>query len=235
METTESAPSYGERKRGITFSDVSRAADEIARARQRPTVEKIRALLGSGSPNTVGPMLDQWWARIVDRLEAGPAALHRLPERVAHVAEALWLQALEEGRKHAALELSSSARAAEELSRTLDARAHVLTLREGELEQRLSERERALQETQEQLLQLLSAVQRDQATIRARDTRIAALEGELQRSRGQLKEVLASAVLRHRVRKRGGKAPAAKPQSAPRRTKHKRVAKGRAGRKLKNR
>jgi hypothetical protein len=31
-------------------------------------------------------VLDEWWARIADRLDSGPAALHRLPEPVAHVA-----------------------------------------------------------------------------------------------------------------------------------------------------
>jgi hypothetical protein len=30
-------------------------------------------------------------------------ALHRLPESVAHIAEALWMQALEEGRRRATL------------------------------------------------------------------------------------------------------------------------------------
>ena len=39
--------------RGITESDVHTAADEIVAAGDRPTVERIRAHLGTGSPNTV--------------------------------------------------------------------------------------------------------------------------------------------------------------------------------------
>ncbi|MGA2189817.1 MAG: DNA-binding protein [Steroidobacteraceae bacterium] len=227
----EDPPAYGERKRGITLSEVCQAADAIARQRQRPTVEKIRAMLGSGSPNTVGPMLDEWWARIADRLDSGPAALHRLPEPVAHVAEALWLQALDVGRGRAAAELTSTTRAAEEQSRDLEARAHVLSLRENELEQRLRERERALQESQDQMMQLMRAVQRDQATIRARDTRMVALEAEIERYRIQLKAVLARAVVRHRVHKRRKVTPAANPSSSKRRTKPKKrpMAKRKSG------
>jgi septal ring factor EnvC (AmiA/AmiB activator) len=215
---TEEPAAYGQRKRGITLGEVCHAADAIARERQRPTVEKIRAKLGHGSPNTVGPMLDEWWARIADRLDSGPAALHRLPEPVAHVAEALWLQALEEGRRQAAAEISTTTRTAEQQSTTLEARAHVLTLREGELEQRLRERERALQESQEQMMQLMRAVQRDQATIRARDTRVLALEAETARYRGQLKAVLSRLMVRHRIHKRRTVTPVAKPTPSKRRT-----------------
>jgi septal ring factor EnvC (AmiA/AmiB activator) len=163
-------------------------------------------------------MLDEWWARIVDRLDSGPAALHRLPEPVAHVAEALWLQALEEGRRQAAAEISSTTRTAEQQSVTLDARAHVLTLREAELEQRLRERERALQESQDQMMQLMRAVQRDQATIRARDTRVLALEAEIARYRSQLKAVLARVVVQHRILKRRTVTRVAKPTPSKRRT-----------------
>ncbi len=95
----ESPPRYGSPARGITQADVTHPADALLRAGERPTVERIRAAVGQGSPNTVGPLLDTWWKRLAGRLDAGPAAFHRLPESVAHVAEALWMQALEEGRQ----------------------------------------------------------------------------------------------------------------------------------------
>ena len=47
---------------------------------ERPTIDKIREKIGRGSPNTVNPLLDAWWKRLASRLDAGPAALHRLPE-----------------------------------------------------------------------------------------------------------------------------------------------------------
>jgi chromosome segregation ATPase len=198
-EISDPVPRYGASERGITAADVERAADVLLRQGSRPTIEKIRATIGSGSPNTINPLLDDWWQRLASRLDAGPAALHRLPEGVLHVAEALWLQALDQGRQRARLELISSKRAAEEEQRRLEVRSHVLTLREAELDERLRSRERALEESREQLLQLMSVVQRDQATIRARDTRIAALETDVASHRDQLKNVLARAVEKSRL------------------------------------
>src|SRR6202167_5974204 len=108
---TESWKSYGTPARGVSSSDVDHAADTLLRAGERPTIEKIRAAIGSGSPNTVGPLLDAWWKRLAGRLDAGPAAFHRLPESVAHVAEALWMQALDEGRRRALVEQRMTDRA----------------------------------------------------------------------------------------------------------------------------
>src|SRR5450755_4798373 len=109
-ETTKSLNRFGPPTRGVTSSDVERAADALLRGGQRPTIDKIREKLGTGSPNTINPLLDTWWKKLSARLDAGPAALHRLPESVAHVAEALWMQALEEGRRRAEQELHSTTR-----------------------------------------------------------------------------------------------------------------------------
>jgi Plasmid replication region DNA-binding N-term len=194
-----SAARYGSPERGVTALDVERAADALLRQGSRPTIEKVRAKIGSGSPNTINPLLDAWWQRLAGRLDAGPAALHRLPESVLHVAETLWLQALDEGRQRARLESTSSKEAADEEQRRLEVRSHVLTLRESELDDRLRSRERALEESRDQLLTLMSAVQRDQATIRARDTRIGALEVDVARYRDQLKNLITRALEKNRL------------------------------------
>src|ERR1700693_1701739 len=140
--------------RGVRQADVSQAADALLRAGERPTVEKIRAAIGSGSPNTVAPLLDAWWKHLSARLDSGPAALHRLPEPVALVAEALWMQALDEGRRRAQLELKSVQRASAEQQQNLEVRSHVLTLREGELDARLNDRERTIADLNLQLREL---------------------------------------------------------------------------------
>jgi len=111
---------------------VSHAADALLRLGHRPTIEKIREQIGRGSPNTINPMLDNWWKRLAGRLDAGPAAFHRLPESVAHVAEALWMQALEEGRRRALLEQrmtdrGSAARAAANSRADLPSKEQELT------------------------------------------------------------------------------------------------------------
>src|SRR5271170_7643333 len=142
---TETPIRYGDLVRGVSSSDVSQAADSLLRVGERPTVERVRAAIGSGSPNTIGPLLDSWWKRLAGRLDAGPAAFHRLPESVAHVAEALWLQALEEGRRRALLEQRMTDRALAQDRERLEVRSHVLTLREGELDARLKDRERDIE------------------------------------------------------------------------------------------
>src|ERR1700675_2407667 len=132
-EVTSPAPRFGLPSRGVTAADVEGAADSLLRAGHRPTIDRIREKLGKGSPNTINPLLDTWWKRLSARLDSGPAALHRLPESVAHVAEALWMQALDEGRRRAAQEGHATTRALATDKQTLEVRSHVLSLRESDL------------------------------------------------------------------------------------------------------
>ena len=162
---TEPARPFGPPPRGITASDVSHAADSLLRQGERPTIAKIRAKVGKGSPNTINPLLDAWWKTLSARLDAGPAALHRLPEPVAHIAEALWMQALEEGRRRVHQELRTTERQAESKEQNLEVRSHVLTLREGELDSRLRDRERSIDELNLRLREL-SLLLRKEQTIR---------------------------------------------------------------------
>jgi hypothetical protein len=154
----------GPSTRGISQSDVSHAADSLLRAGERPTIEKIRAKIGRGSPNTINPMLDAWWKTLSTRLDSGPAALHRLPETVAHIAEALWMQALEEGKRRALLEQRDSSRLTELDKQRLELRSHVLTFREGELDSRLRDRDRTIEDLNLRLRELSGALLKEQAT-----------------------------------------------------------------------
>jgi len=178
-ESSTPPPRYGPPSRGITARDVEFAADALLRLGHRPTIEKIRDKIGRGSPNTINPMLDVWWKRLSSRLDAGPAALHRLPETVAHVAEALWMQALDEARRRVAQELSRETRAAAHTKDDLEVRSHVLTLREGELESRLRDREGAQAALEAQLRELTVLLSKEQTTRDAQARRIASLEDQL--------------------------------------------------------
>jgi chromosome segregation ATPase len=60
--------------RGITANDVWQAADELLQAGERPTIERVRLKIGRGSPNTVSPHLDGWFASLGARLEPAGAA-----------------------------------------------------------------------------------------------------------------------------------------------------------------
>jgi hypothetical protein len=167
---------YGAPAGGIRQNDVSHAADALLRAGDRPTVEKIRTKIGRGSPNTINPMLDAWWKTLSARLDSGPAALHRLPETVAHVAEALWMQALDEARRRAHLELKTSERLAGDHKQNLEVRSHVLTLREGELDGRLRDRDRTIEELNLRLRELTVLLRKEQATRESLSLQIAELQ-----------------------------------------------------------
>src|SRR5580698_4490970 len=175
-ELAASRRPLGPPPRGITQSDVSHAADSLLRLGERPTIEKIRSKIGRGSPNTINPMLDSWWKTLSARLDSGPAALHRLPESIAHIAEALWVQALEEGKRRAALEQRDSARLADLDKQRLELRSHVLTLREGELDSRLRDRDRTIEDLNLRLRELTGLLRKEQATRELLSRQIAELQ-----------------------------------------------------------
>ncbi|UPG96555.1 DNA-binding protein [Luteibacter aegosomatissinici] len=103
--------------RGITENDVHGAADALVEAGERPTVERIRAHLGSGSPNTVTRHLDSWWGRLGSRLrqQRQAAALPAAPFAIGDLAAQLWDAALRSAREeaHAALATDRETLAAE--------------------------------------------------------------------------------------------------------------------------
>ena len=120
------------------------------------------------------------------RLDAGPAALHRVPESVLHIVEALWLQCVEEARKRAAAELETKAVQADNTEQKLEVRSYVLTLREGELDRRLRERDAAATSLEAQLAGLATLLRKEQAARQLDQARITTLERELTDAREDL-------------------------------------------------
>lgn len=53
---------------GVTIVDITRAADQLLADGERPTVEGIRKLLGTGSPSTVNTLLKQYYQTLPTRL-----------------------------------------------------------------------------------------------------------------------------------------------------------------------
>lgn len=84
--------------RGITQEQVNAAADAILGAGKNPTVEKIRAALGTGSPNTIIRMLDVWRSQVGGRLRQ-VNALPEVPGHVSHAMAELWRMAIEESER----------------------------------------------------------------------------------------------------------------------------------------
>lgn len=93
--------------RGIQEAQVWEAADALLQDGLRPTIERVRQKLGSGSPNTVSPMLERWFATLGQRLGGRGAGLphsnnpnnastvtygkaHQLPLSILQAAEQFW-------------------------------------------------------------------------------------------------------------------------------------------------
>ena len=83
--------------RGITEDDVHQAADALVAGGERPTVDRIRSHLGTGSPNTVTRWLETWWQGLGARLSAQQMRLAApdAPDAVATLAGQWWALALE--------------------------------------------------------------------------------------------------------------------------------------------
>jgi len=82
--------------RGVQQEEVFAAADALLAEQLRPTIERVRLKIGRGSPNTVAPMLEAWFAALGARLgvvpsqegEGGPPAV------VRKVIDSVWAAAL---------------------------------------------------------------------------------------------------------------------------------------------
>lgn len=90
-------------KRGVQQEDVDGAADALLMEGQRPTVERVRMKIGSGSPNNVGPMLESWFGRLGRRVAGMPAEGpgNGLPMAAQNAFRLLWETALAEAKSQA--------------------------------------------------------------------------------------------------------------------------------------
>ena len=156
--------------RGITEDDVWQAADALIQEGQRPTIERIRQRLGSGSPNTVSPMLERWYQGLGRRLRPGssvpdPAGqgggdalllpMPDVPLPVLEAAEALWarmqesLHPLYAQRLADALRSHEEARArAEELAREAQQQRELLQMRNEQAQAEAAALRQALESAQ---------------------------------------------------------------------------------------
>ena len=86
------------------------------------------------------------------------------------------MQALEEGRRRAHAELKTSERVSAEHQQNLEVRSHVLTLREGELDSRLRDRERTIDDLNLRLRELTTMLRKEQATRELLSRQIVSLQ-----------------------------------------------------------
>ncbi|WP_432260557.1 DNA-binding protein [Cupriavidus sp. TMH.W2] len=169
------------RSRGITRDDVWQAADSLLKAGQRPTIERIRLHLGRGSPNTVSPHLDAWFAALGGRIQNphGFAPAPGCPEPVTEAARYLWEAALQVAKASAEAALTQREAALAEARAALESEREALAQEREVMQARLEGAEAAMAEL---------ARARDDATGRAAraETAGAALQQQAESLRAEL-------------------------------------------------
>jgi hypothetical protein len=164
--------------RGITQEQVSAAADALVTAGERPTVEKIRAQLGTGSPNTVTRMLDTWRGALATRLSQ-VLALPDVPADVGQAFTEVWRLAMAQAGSlaQAALVQEQNALLATQSSLTQERKLWEIAIAEAQAqaqsagqarevaEIRLADAQRLVEQQAGQLAELLQ--QRDASQRRA--------------------------------------------------------------------
>lgn len=190
------------RGRGIQPADVFAAADALLAEGQRPTIERVRQKIGRGSPNTVSPLLERWFATLSARMagtttgtSSSASASASVPAAVQSAAQLLWDTARKEAQ---ALEQSAQASVRDELQ----AREEAL----GEGLVTLAQRETAFAQTRSSLDSALAAAQQAAEALR-HQLRDQAREAQRMRSDldgqvVQLNAQLAQAMDRHETARR---------------------------------
>ncbi|MDN8618931.1 DNA-binding protein [Variovorax ginsengisoli] len=180
--------------RGIQEAQVWEAADLLLHEGLRPTIERVRQKIGSGSPNTVSPMLERWFATLGKRLDGHGANLadgeaHQLPLAVVQAAKLFWESARREADQ-VQVQKTEAARREIELQRG------ALAQKEADLQQRETSFEQARVALDEALASSRQAVTAMEAQMHAQQQESARLlsdsEAEVRRLRKALEEAVAS-------------------------------------------
>lgn len=174
--------------RGVQQREADAAADALLAEKLRPTVERVRTKMGRGSPNTVAPMLEAWFAGLAPRLGVVATEEGRspgTPATVRNAMDSLWELALRVAHEqvHELLENDRQALAREReefetVSRAIERERTLAGLNKSMLEQSLQDAHRRIEErTSEMKAARALLVQRENELERARAS-IAELVGQ---------------------------------------------------------
>ncbi|MDM0030458.1 DNA-binding protein [Variovorax saccharolyticus] len=180
--------------RGIQEAQVWEAADALLHEGLRPTIERVRQKIGSGSPNTVSPMLERWFATLGRRLDGHGANLadgeaHQVPLAIIQAAKVFWDAARREADQ-VQVQKTEAARREIELQR------EALAQKESELTQRETSFEQArvaLDEALASSRQAVTAMEAQMHTQQQESVRLLSYaEAEVRRLRKAFDEAVAS-------------------------------------------
>jgi hypothetical protein len=177
MNTPKTTP------RGVQEADVWAAADALIAQGLRPTIERVRQHIGRGSPNTVSPMLENWFATLGRRLgvagEQNPAAASSVPDPVQRMAQELWNTAQEEALHAATSALVEREAALKAAEAEQAAQKEQLAQREATMQAQKEAMNQALQLAQAQAQDLSRRLDEMQLQLQDRDGRMEELREAL--------------------------------------------------------
>lgn len=166
--------------RGITEIDVWKACDALLLEGARPTIERVRQKIGSGSPNTVSVHLETWFKHLGGRIKdpGAFAAPLDVPDPIQQAAKHFWELAQSESRKdlddrlrEAMAAAVANVEAEREKARTAESAAFESSARANRLELELATNVGAL-----------DAERRERVAV---DTRLTLVNEQLVESRGR--------------------------------------------------
>jgi hypothetical protein len=195
MNTIASSGTFPPRGgRGIQETQVWEAADALVHEGLRPTIERVRQKIGSGSPNTVSPMLERWFATLGKRLDGHGADLadgeaHQIPLAIVQAAKGFWDAARREADQ-VQVQKTEAAR------RELGLQREALAQKDADLTQRESSFEQArvaLEEALASSRQAVTVIEAQMHTQRQESARLLSdSEAEVRRLRKAFDEAVAS-------------------------------------------
>jgi len=198
--------------RGIQEDDVWGAADLLLHEGLRPTIERVRQKIGRGSPNTVSPMLERWFASLGQRLAGmgGGAASSGLsagndadgvPVSVRNATRLLWETARREAEQVQRQELDGARAELRESEEALRHGQAELAQREAAFDQARASLDTALASSQQarealerQLAEQAAEAHRLRASTEHEVARLNALLLEANTSKEQLRQEHAAAL-----------------------------------------
>lgn len=168
--------------KGIQPDDVWTAADQLVAEGLRPTIERVRLKIGRGSPNTVSPLLDTWFAGLGTRLgvtQAQQAADEGLPTPVRQAVAQLWESALSVAKSAAEQDLLQARQGVMAERTAIEQLAADVAHRERGIQERQIAFDALLQAAREQIADLNTRLAQSQSLTKRRDGDIEALQLKL--------------------------------------------------------
>ncbi|MCT9811881.1 DNA-binding protein [Acidovorax sp. Be4] len=167
--------------RGVQESDVWAAADTLIAQGLRPTIERVRQQIGRGSPNTVSPMLESWFATLGQRLGVAQADSPQsgVPENVLRLAQELWNSATQEAVAVAQKTLQEREAELQASRLSHEADLEHMEQREKALHQQKQAMDEAMKLAQGQAQELSRRLDEMQQLAQDREAQLSSLRAEL--------------------------------------------------------